>query len=187
MANPHVLIFGMICFIIGIICYFCGCNPEYSAQCYNYNVINGVSKGYDVDKETCNRCVVHNKDGACTAYEYYDCWDTDIKFNYGNNQTCYYNIVSNSKSESYAYSKGENYPIGKKKKLLKESNSSKCMSLKKGMDIWISGITFLSLTGLCMVIIGIECAWNYFDEKKFFRVGTNSNSNTNSARTFELV
>lgn len=51
MKNCCFFAFGIIFFIIGIICYFLGCNPDYSEQCYNYNIINGISEGYIVKKK----------------------------------------------------------------------------------------------------------------------------------------
>lgn len=162
----HIKICCIIFFIIGIICYFLGCNPNYSNQCFNYNTIHGTSTGYVIDKNTCRKCMSVNTKGVCIVYYYYDCWDTNIKFNYGNNATCYYTIVSNTPNEDYANSKGVDYPINKNKKLLKINDSSQCINLKKGLDIWISGITFLSLSGLGLLYLIIEIVYNYIKNKK---------------------
>ena len=172
MTNQCVIItFGIIFFIIGIICYFLGCNPNYESQCYNYNIVDATSKGYDIYKRTCNRCVARNKNGACTSYYYYDCYDTDILFNYGSNSTCFYTIVSGTSNYDYANSKGANYPIGKEKKLLKTNTSKECIDFKQGMDIWISGITFLSLFGLCLLyLIGVHVYLKYESYKNGYSI-----------------
>lgn len=141
----------IIFFIIGITCYFNSCNPDYASECYTYNIIDGTSYGYQIQNKTCDKCVDSSVKGGCSEYFYFNCYDTNILYNYGNNKTCYYALVSETTNLNYANRVGKNYPIGEEKKLLKYENSEDCVDIKIGMDIWIVAIVFLSLTTSCII------------------------------------
>lgn len=156
MYGPWTKFLCLLFFSVGIICYFFGCNPDYTDQCYNYNVVSGVSVGYALQYNICDKCLKHSKDNVYCAQPYfYECWDTNIKFKYGNNQTCYYTIVSNTPSKDYAIVKGTSYPKNETKKMIKARGLS-CTDFDDGMNRWLAGIGFLSLSGLFLLVIIIE-------------------------------
>lgn len=172
----HIAYCCLITFVIGISCYLSGCNPNYDDQCFNYNVISGVSNGFVIKENTCKKCVTKFK-ANCVNYEYFSCWDTKIKINYGNNQTCYYNIVSDTPDEDYAKSKGSNYQVNKNKKLIKKYDSSQCIDFKTAMDFWITGVFFLSLWFILILLLLIESICVCMKNKKLNIVAIDISTN----------
>lgn len=140
-----------VLFTIGMFCYFYGCDPDYPDQCYAYDVVQGVSYGYRITKKQCSECVVRSKSG-CVKYDYFDCWNTDIRYRYGNNNTCYFNIVSETTNENFANQSGKNYPIGKNRDLIKSETSQTCYDAGFAAITWMVGIIFLALTGLMVAV-----------------------------------
>lgn len=156
MTSVWIKFLCIVSFIVGIICYFLGCNPDYPDQCYNYNVVSGVSVGYMINHNICDKCIKRSKDNIyCTKNDFYECWDTNIKFKYDNNKICYYTIVSNSKNIDYAKAKGASYPINETKKMIKTNNLS-CTDFKEGMYRWKAGVAFMLWGCVFLLIIIIK-------------------------------
>lgn len=149
------IVFGAVFstfFIIGICTLLLGCNPHIEGQCIAYDLIEAVVYGYKFTEATCSRCTARNSKGRCLHTEYYDCYNSYLRYHYDNNQTCLYQTVSGSKSEDDAYNGAVRYPVGYERTLIKRKNSGECISPGVGMDTWITGVVFLSLCGV--VILG---------------------------------
>lgn len=164
--------FGLICFIIGLTCYLLGCNSELEGQCTNYSIINGNVYSTQIRTDTCSRCRHYCKDNNgnryCCSREYYDCYDAFVYANYGkSNNTCWLQTSSDS-SYSSAEESLSKYDIGDHVNWLKRKNSGtkECITPKQAMDLWIVGITFLSLCGFCVIIL------SYFYTSSFSSYGS---------------
>lgn len=149
--------------IIGMCTFFLGCNTDLDGQCLTYDVVEGVASRYKFTARVCTKCTVRGYRGSCLSYDSYDCYGAYVYFQYvGTNDTCYFQTSSESKSNSSARNSVKKYPIGEKKTLLDRSGSGKCMNLSTGMDTWIAGVTFLTLTGLVALL------WVYFAVNEHF-------------------
>lgn len=93
--------------------------------------------------------------GHCISHEYYDCYDSYLRFiERGNhNQMCLLNIVFGSRSEVSAHDHALQYALGCERQLIKRATSSECISPNVGIDTWIAGVGFLYLSG------GVLLAW----------------------------
>lgn len=151
-----------IFFIIGICCILLGCNTHLKGQCISYNLVYGTVYKHDVDEHTCSQCISKSKTGNCNSYIYYPCYDSYLKYHYNNNQTCTFKVDSNDRSEQSAYNSLDNYPIGYSRYLIKNKNSNECLKTGEGLDTWITGVSFLSLSGLVLLIFLIAIFYEYF-------------------------
>lgn len=148
------LVFGAVFstfFIIGICTLLLGCNPDIDGQCIAYDLIDGIVYGYKFEEVTCSRCTARTTKGRCIHTEYYDCYNSYLRYHYDNNQTCLFETVSGSKSEEDAYNGAVKYQVGYERTLIKRKSSSVCISPAVGMDTWITGVAFLSLCGIVLL------------------------------------
>lgn len=147
--------FSFVFLTVGVCSYFLGCNHNYDSQCYGYDVVRGTAYAYKFTSETCKECVT----SECDKWRKYPCYSAYVKFHYGSNFTCNFAAKFESKSEIKAHNSVKSYPIGYKMKLLeREGSSSNCLKASAGMNEWITGVAFLSLTGLialCWMFYGI--------------------------------
>lgn len=141
-----------VSFVVGICCILLGCNTNLKGQCIRYNVVYGTSYDYFVDAHTCKTCTGYDKNGNCKSYNYYTCYDSYVKFHYDGNSTCNLQVDSDDISSYSAQETAENYGIGKSTHLLKEKHSNECINTTDGLNIWISGVSFLSFCALIIIL-----------------------------------
>lgn len=139
--NSHLVLIGFVSLCIGLPTYFMGCNQKIHNTCFAYNKFHGVvfknndlySNGYNND----NNGKYHND--ASSGYIY--------AINKNTTETCVIN-VSSYKDE---YQQSANYPIGTHVNWLKQKNTNYCYRSAYGN--WVTGIVFLSIAGLSLLII----------------------------------
>ena len=158
-----------VSFIIGICTLLLGCNPHIKGQCIAYDIVDGTVYGYKFTSDTCSQCNAKDKKGHCTSYSYYNCYDAYVRVHYGsNNNTCLYSTATDDKSQSHAQSSATHYPIGDELTLVKSKGSSSCMDLGSGMNIWITGVAFLSFCALValvwLAIVALQLYGKYRDD-----------------------
>lgn len=149
-----------IFFIIGICCILLGCNTDLKGQCISYNVVFGTVYKHEVDQHTCQLCVSRDVNGDCDIYNYYPCYNSYLKYHY-NNQSCTLEVHSDDRSEQSAYNYLDNFPIGYSRYLLKNKNSKECLKTGVGLNTWITGVSFLSLSALVLLIFLITILYKY--------------------------
>ena len=163
----YIIYFSSVTFIIGIICFLLGCNSNIKGECLSYNVIYGTVYSYSFYSSTCSRCLSHNINGGCTSYYFYTCYNSNVNFQYSDNQTCYYSADRGDSSQSDSISAAENYEIGYSRHLLKNKNTSECLLTGAGMDIWISGVAFLSITAFLFIVILLDLIMKKYNNQNW--------------------
>lgn len=142
----------VVSFIIGIIAFFLGCNPNLDNQCIAHDMIQGTVYDYKFTTDTCKKCVSRSNN-RCNRYDYYTCYSAYVKFHYGSNNTCNFETEKDSRSQSAAQRSVDKYDIGEKKNLLRSKTGSSCSEPLTGMIAWGVGVAFLALSGLVL------CGW----------------------------
>ncbi len=155
---PILICIFIICFIIGLPTILVGCNPNVENGCATREIWNGIVRDTNIKEKECSDCVSYctNKNSrTCCVYKYYDCYQVNIKFSYSSsNKTCTYSRGPYEKS-STAEDVEDSYPIGKKHALSVDPNTNDCSTnVREFLNVWIVGVTFLSIAAL-MVLIGI--------------------------------
>lgn len=163
---PILICIFIICFIIGLPTILVGCNPNVKNGCATREIWDGHVKDTNIKVKECSKCVAYcttKNSRSCCVYNYYDCYQVNIKFLYSSsNKTCTY-----SRGTYDEFSKAENvqdsYPIGEKHLLSVDPNTDECSTnVKEFFNVWIVGVTFLSIAALTLVIGLGYAMFNYF-------------------------
>ena len=153
-----------VSFIIGICTLLLGCNPHIEGQCIAHDIIDGTVYGYKYTTDTCSQCNAKNSKGQCISTSYYDCYDAYVRVQYGHNATCLYATATDDKSQSHAQSSATHYPIGDELTLVKRKGTSECIDLGSGMNIWITGVAFLSFCALVLLVWLVIMALSWYSD-----------------------
>ena len=141
-----------VSFLIGLIAFVLGCNPNLDNQCIAYNMVEGTVYDYKFTTQSCKKCVSHSNN-HCNRYDYYPCYSAYVKFHYGGNETCDFETKKDSRSQSAAQSSVNGYDMGEKNNLLKVKSGPSCSEPTTGLISWGVGVAFLAFSGLVL------CAW----------------------------
>lgn len=156
-STENIAILACAAFVflcIGLPTFLMGCNPNVERKCVAYNVFNGYVYKTQVYEHTCSECAVYSTGGKCTAYRTYTCYNGYVwgKSN-KDNTTCYITVDSQSKSKSNVQNTLDDYHYGEKVNWLKiKTSTNECKTSSETMDLWIVGVTFLSLIGFVLLI-----------------------------------
>lgn len=105
--------------------------------------------------------------------EYYDCYNSYLRYHYDNNQTCLFQTVSGDRSEGDAHNGALKYPIGYEKQLIKRKNTSECISTNVGLATWYAGLVFLSLCCAVLLAWAAFVVWDQSQGGKYSSCGCN--------------
>lgn len=146
-----LLCMALVCFIIGLPTYLMGCNDSvYPAGCVGYYVGTGTVAGTDIKQTVCSYCY---QAGAVTVCNSYPCYEAYVRYDVCANMLGTWSIRSDAQHELNKYS------IGTKETVFREkSKPSVCTNNVKRVtvDLPITGVVFLTLTGFFLIIAGIQ-------------------------------
>lgn len=144
----------VICLIIGLPTFFTGCGTNIPNTCFAYDQTVGTVYNYKITSQVCSECVKRDNKKKCTQTSYYTCYDGYVKIHFANNQTCLYEAYNDQKSFTDTQNKlSYYYPKGMTDHLfLYKADHSQCTLNDDGLQgLTYTGITFLSLGGVCLV------------------------------------
>lgn len=157
----------MVCFIIGLPTFLCGCNKNVNGSCLSYTIVSGTVTGYGVDEHLCSYCSCHNKNGCC-GYTYYTCYDSYVDVTYGSNDTCYMTTANDYRSKSEAVAESHDYVRGEHLTLYKSKTTHECFEESNVVTLWwYVGVVFLSVAGFILLLTGIMCCVDYVQTTEF--------------------
>lgn len=166
-----LLSFGIICLVIALPTYLCGCDNKFQASCVKYYVSNVNIVGYQINNHTCYECyeykykcynvcdnfynstMCHEKCAdVCVNQLYYDCFDVDAIGNFminNKNMTCDLSVDKNEKSYNDSIAEAHKmYPFNSNIKMYIDKHSLTCETSKQIEILFSVGIIFFVLCGI---------------------------------------
>src|SRR3990167_2326215 len=139
-----------ICLMIGLPCYFKGCESTIQPNCvsYNTNQVTFVSSTITQDL-----CCSYRKKGICVIY--YTCYNGYVTGTYynggGDNRTCVMDVGSSYSNYEDALKQVSNFRLNTTESTLVDKVDGKCVLDSIARNLAIAGFTFLIMAGLVII------------------------------------
>ncbi len=155
---------GAVFFTIALPTYLCGCHPVVQPNCLRFDIEMSQVESYRVDKKTCSECVAwtttcttsSDDEESCTTqcalYYDYDCYFSYAIMNTNSSYTCEISVATSTSSDDALQSARDKYPLGQTLELYIDKNTHDCLTESNVEALAITGLVFLCLTGVTLVL-----------------------------------
>lgn len=182
-----------VCLIIGLPTFFSGCGTKIPNTCFAYYETKGTVFGYKITDHICSECTQKDNNKKCTNRIYYQCYNGYAKIHFANNRSCLFEAYDDEKYFTDVQNKlSSYYPVGTTDRLfVNKLDYKECSMNDKGLQgLTYVGITFLSLSGFCLLIGSAFYFFSRLSRRVSFTEITNkddSNDNTKDVINIENV